>query len=154
MPPASLTILWPQNWNDQEYNQPHTAEYWEYTGPDGVKVLNICTIISLKYWVLSPKTPVSYCQEEIYIFENLLWIMHHNTIWKIIGKCSCILSSYYCSQMWLQWDWNLLGVLHSGPSLWKAASRLDLKWLGWGHIGLVVAWVGESTWLHSTWFHT
>ncbi len=32
--------------------------------------------------------------------------------------------------MWLQW--NLLHVHYSGPSTWKAASRLGLKWLGWG----------------------
>jgi hypothetical protein len=34
--------------------------------------------------------------------------------------------------MWMQW--NLFGVRHSGPSPWRAACWLDLKWPGqWGH---------------------
>jgi hypothetical protein len=48
---------------------------------------------------------------------------------KVNDKCSHTLSSI-CSQMWRQWD--LLSVLHLGPSTWKAGRRLCFKWLGWG----------------------
>jgi hypothetical protein len=38
--------------------------------------------------------------------------------------------------------WDLLGVLHLGPSTWKAASKLSLKGLGWRR-------GGGGTWLHT-----
>ncbi len=50
-----------------------------------------------------------------------------NTNREANDKCSFKLSGN-CSPMRLQW--NLLGVLHSGPSTWKAASWLGFKWLG------------------------
>jgi hypothetical protein len=64
---------------------------------------------------------------------------------KVNDNCSRTLSSVCYWWMWPQW--NLLGVLHPGPFLMKAASRLSLKWL---RQGSWVAWVeeGQMTLLH------